>query len=203
MGGTGSGRNRKPLEQRQMDARGTGRDLGHRRVSPPGTEVVIPGRINHPIAFDHEDGSLPPVPDYLGKAGVKAWFDVWDFNPHLHPFVDWPEVAMLAECYDQMAEYRRTIKTQGITTLYKGETVAHPLIKSTRDAQMIILKIRDRLALNPTSRARLGIAEIKRATGLKDLQKQFEDKTKAQVEAFDLEDSGEDIVEGEVVGEER
>ena len=189
MGGSGSGRPRKPLEQRALDARGNnGRDLGKRRVTPPGTEVVIPGRVNHPIAFDHDDGSLPEIPAYLGKAGRKAWFDVWDFNPHLHPYIDWPEVAILASCYDDIASYREILQYNGNTVIFKGETIAHPLIKSVRDAQMVILKIRDRLALNPVSRARLGIAEIKKASGLADLQNKFVSNSRA-LDSNDQEDS--------------
>jgi phage terminase small subunit len=206
MGGVGSGgHNKKVIEKRAMEARGDGRDVGHRRVAPPGKEIVIPGRVNHPIAFDHD--TLPDIPDYIEEEGKFYWFQTFDNNPHIHPEVDWPEVAMLAYQYDKIKEFRYILSLSPATVKGKnGEMVAHPLYSEITKCEMLILKIRDRLALNPVARARINLVEVATAGKLSDLQKRA-DKARAtgemRWEQLEVDSSGSTIgshpVQGEII----
>src|ERR1700733_12155233 len=102
MGGTGSGRPKKPLEQRALHAKADGRDAGGRK---PGTEVeiIIPGNTSGAIAFDHD--KLEPTPTYLNAKGTEVWFKIWDRSPWLHPQRDFLLVAAIAQNAEWIAEF--------------------------------------------------------------------------------------------------
>jgi hypothetical protein len=199
MGGTGSGgHNKKAIEKRAMEAKGDGRDAGHRRVAPPGKEIVIPGDIHSGVAFPHD--KLPPVPKHLTSEGIFYWYQVFDNNPHLHPEIDWPEVAILAEQYDRIKEFREILSISPATVMVRGQMQAHPLYGGITVCETMILKIRDRLALNPIARARIDLVEVSVAGKLDDIQSRAEDRKK-RWEIIQRNDSG-DAVGSTPVGEE-
>lgn len=164
-----SGRLKTPIEKQAILAKGDNVTPGGRRISPPGTVVVVPGRPGR-VAFDHR--TLPKMPASLSKRGKKEWFAIWDNGPWLHPDEDYRWVEMICQAYDEIEKFDEQIAKDGMVVQgYKNDMmVAHPLIKEKRECQRVIIKCLSILGFSPTDRARLGLAELKRQTGLADLQ---------------------------------
>lgn len=168
-----AGRPKTPIEKQALAARGDGRTPGGRRVTQPGTVVVIPGRtgLKKEPAFDHS--CLPKPPPGLKKEGKKIWFELWDNGPWLHPFEDHHLVAIIAKNYDLIAAFEKKIDETGLILSgggYNGQDVANPLLKEIKSCEQVIMTCFSKLGFSPSDRARLGLAEIKRQSGLQDLQ---------------------------------
>jgi len=172
-----AGRPKVPLERIALTTKGDGRTAGNRRLVPKGQVIVVPGRtgtnLKKPPAFDHR--CLPKMPAGLGKPGKKAWFEVWDNGPWLHPFEDHHLVAIVAKNYDLINAFELKIEETGLILSgggYNGQDVANPLLKEIKSCEQVILTCLSKLGFSPSDRARLGLAEIKRQSGLQGLQNQ-------------------------------
>jgi P27 family predicted phage terminase small subunit len=165
-----AGRPRTPIEKAAMLAKGDGRTPGGRKVVDSGKQVVVQGSIvPNAQAFDH--ALLPETPANLGKRGETEWFKLWDNGPWLRPLEDYRQVEFICRAYDDIDAFRATIASEGLIVKgYAGQTVANPLIAEVRKSEQVILKCLSLLGFSPSDRARLGLAEIKRQTGLADLQ---------------------------------
>ncbi len=166
-----AGRPTIPIEKQAILAKGDGIKPGGRRVVPKGSVVVVQGNVGKLPAFPHDE--LPEMPANLGRRGKIMWFRIWDNGPWLHPYEDvwWVETAATAA--DEIEAYDKVIAKQGLTVpgyASESQIVANPLIKEKRAAQSQIVKCLSMLGFSPTDRARLGLAEIKRQSGLQDLQ---------------------------------
>ncbi len=202
MGGTGSGRPKKPLEQRAVAAKGDGRDAGHRKLNtPPGMEIAMPGNQGGDIAFPHD--KLEPAPEYLNDVGIACWYKIWDNSPWMHPKRDHMPVAIIAQCVQNIHEWMKIVDSAGPTVLGRNdELVQHPLILAIRQAQSMILKASGQLGIGPSARAALHLADLQAKTTLADLQKRSSQKPDL---SYDYEaDSTEtpepdDIVDADVI----
>lgn len=110
------------------------------------------------------------VPD-LGERGLTEWEKIWRAGVWLHPSEDYHLVEMVCHAYDDLEEFREAVREQGLIAKgYAGQVVANPLIKEMRACEATIRKCLSMLGFSPTDRARLGLAELKRQTGLAELQ---------------------------------
>ena len=123
----------------------------------------------------------PPVPLSLGQHGRAFWVRVWESGAKqwLSPQLDL--VALEATCHlvDQLVEMRDEIAEAGLTLLEPivtpaglvvGERkVPNPLIKELRAAEKQLQSFLSSLGFDPTARARLGYAEVKRQSALQEL----------------------------------
>lgn len=152
-----AGRPRKPREL----AKATMRDDTH---MANGSEVAV-------MQASPRDEVVPVSPVDLGERGQIEWDKVWTAGHWLKADQDYHLVVTLAEAYDEIEAYRGQIKIDGLMTKGSaGGMIANPLIKEVRACQATIIKCLSLLGFSPSDRMRLGIQEIKRATGLMALQ---------------------------------
>jgi P27 family predicted phage terminase small subunit len=153
-----------------MKARGDGLTPGHRRVTPPGTSVVVQGRIDRKIAFDHRS-VRHLMPKNLGPAGKAIFWRMLDNGPWLHPLEDAWLLQQVAKNCDRVAEFERIVESQGPTIDggYKGVS-EHPLLPAIDRLDAATSRYLSKLGFSPTDRARLGQAEVATANSLADLQ---------------------------------
>jgi P27 family predicted phage terminase small subunit len=124
------------------------------------------------VAVPIAEQPVPLLPVGLGDRGEKEWYQLWEYGRWLHPQEDYHWVEMLARAYDEIELYRKTIAEDGLISYdVNGKVQANPLIAEVRKAESVIMKCLSQLGFSPTDRARLGIAEVKRQTGLAKLQK--------------------------------
>ena len=166
-----AGRPPVPIERQQATAKGDGRRPGGRPVkgaiARPGTAVV------------HRPPDVPPAPADLGERGTLEWYRIWEAGIiWLHPNEDYHWVIQIARAYDDIEAFRTEIERTGL--IVKGYTkdmlVANPLIKEVRMLEATIRKCLSQLGFSPADRAKLGLVEVKRQTGLANLQKATREK---------------------------
>lgn len=114
---------------------------------------------------------LPICPDDLSERGKTEWEKIWSAGHWLKDDQDYHWVAMIARAYDDMDAFRAQIQADGLmVTGYAGQQVANPLIAEIRKCESVIMKALSMLGFSPSDRARLGVTEVKRLTGLAALQ---------------------------------
>lgn len=155
------GRPPKPVEVKRL----TG-NPGRRKLPEPNTTVaLVPA-----------DGL--PAPITLAAHGREMWHKAqkrasWLSNLDLAALEDF------CTTWDEIQEYRAAIAEQGITLeepivtpaghVVGTKLVTNPLIKELRLAQKQIHSIGSLLGFDPTSRSRLGLAEVKTQSKLEEL----------------------------------
>jgi phage terminase small subunit len=143
------GRPPKPLEQKRRTGRSPGRDTGGRKLPSPSNVVALPPAVG-----------VPPYPADLGLAGKRLWDRAWKAAiTWLSPDSDGESVEEACRLADDLA----TARTRFRATTDPGDLRA--LVAASKqftDALSV-------LGFNPTARARLGVAEVKRVSALEEL----------------------------------
>lgn len=157
-----TGRPPKPIEMK-------------RRLGNPGKRKLPAKATTTAIA---PSAAMPPVPISLGQPGVALWKELLEQAPWLAR-VDHMKIEELCHLKDEVEEMRRRIAEEGLTQvepivtpagMVVGERmVPHPLLKELRSAQKLLEGIGSQLGLDPTSRSRLGLAEVKKRSILDEL----------------------------------
>lgn len=125
---------------------------------------------------------VPPVPVSLKEHGRARWTEIWSSPARawLARDIDIIRVSTVCQLADDIANYRRLIDGMGpvlletvvtATGVVTGEKkiVPNPLVKMLREAEKNLDRELTTLAFDPVSRARLGLAEVKRQTILEQL----------------------------------
>lgn len=146
----------KPIE-RHMATSQNGKTLGGRDL-----EVIDVGKL--------EPVTAPEPPEGLGDRGSVEWVKIWAAGKWLWPDQDYAWVEQAARAYDDLAEYRQVVASEGLTVEgYAGQTTAHPLIREMRACEETIRKCLSILGFSPTDRARLKLTELRGASELQKL----------------------------------
>lgn len=139
----------KPLEQKRLTGRSPGRDSGGRKLPEVSTVVALP----------MADG-VPDPPSDLLLDGRRLWDRAWGAAiTWLSPDSDMETVEQACRLADDVAAARK--RYRATTDPSDGRLVVQ-LSKSLADALSA-------LGFDPTSRSRLGVAEVKRASALEQL----------------------------------
>lgn len=162
-----AGRPPIPIERQQATAKGDGRRPGGRAV----TGTIVP---TNPRGI-----TIPPAPPDLGERGTLEWYRIWEAGQvWLHPTEDYHWIDQIAHAYDDIELFRAEIARTGL--IVKGYTkdmlVANPLIKEVRMLEATIRKCLSQIGFSPADRAKLGLVEVKRQTGLANLQRATREK---------------------------
>lgn len=156
------GRPPKPIEEKRR----TG-NPGKRPLPVPVTDLV-PAR------------GVPAPPVALGRHGRLLWDGVWTkAQAWISPDLDIGTVELAAVTFDFIEQCRSIISDQGLTLkepivtptgdVVGERIVAHPLIKEQRAAEKQLGSWLQALALTPSDRARLGLAQVKAQSVLEKL----------------------------------
>ena len=143
------GRPPKPLEVKRRTGRSPGRDTGGRKLPEPAIVVALP-----PAA------GTPEYPADLGIEGRDLWDRAWNHAiTWLSPDSDGKTVEQAAHLADDVAAARKRYRA---TTDPSDARALVALVKQFIEALSA-------LGFNPTARARLGVAEVKRVSALEEL----------------------------------
>jgi P27 family predicted phage terminase small subunit len=161
-----TGRPPKPIEQK-------------RRAGNPGKRALP--KPSQMLALAPAD-KAPPVPMTLQATGRRLWADIWGgpAKVWLARDVDFVRVSTVCHVSDEIATLRNAVVKLGPlleepiitpTGVVTGETkvVANPAVKMLRDAEKSLREDLTALGFDPVSRARLGLAEVKRQSILEQL----------------------------------
>jgi phage terminase small subunit len=146
---TQNGRRPKPLEQKRRTGRTPGTDSGGRPLPKLSEVSVLP-----------QARETPPYPEELDDQGRQLWDRAWSAAiTWLSPDSDLESVKHAAILADEfafaVAEYHRTHNSKdGMVMVAASKAFTSALAD---------------IGFNPTARARLGVAEVKRVSALEDL----------------------------------
>lgn len=122
----------------------------------------------------------PQVPAHLDDAGSDAWVRIWQSPARawLSPQVDFIRIETICNLVDDITKYRAMVNEMGpiiVETItannaqFDTKIVANPLVKMLRDAEKQLDKELSAIGFDPTARARLGLAEVRRQSKLEEL----------------------------------
>jgi P27 family predicted phage terminase small subunit len=136
-----------------------------RRAGNPGKR-----RLPEPISIVPASEAPPVPPEGLEAVGRALWELVWrDGSTWLAPS-DAPLVRMLCENADERERWLTLVAEVGPTfTTEKGYVGLHPGVAQVRVLGREMITIFSLLGFSPSDRARLGLAEVRRMTGLAEL----------------------------------
>ncbi len=114
---------------------------------------------------------IPAAPETLGEAGERAWARLWTAGQAwLSPTTDVDLLTRLCEAHDEREAMRDQIAVDGYMVAGSmGQQRAHPLLSEVRALESQITKYESLCGFTPSDRARLGYAEVKRASKLEEL----------------------------------
>lgn len=139
----------KPVELKRATGRAPGRDSGGRKLPELAAVTALPMARR-----------TPEPPADLGEHGVEMWNRCWGFAiTWLSPDSDIAAVELAARIADDLAIARA--RYRATTDPSDGRVVVN-LSKSFADALSA-------LGFDPTSRSRLGVAEVRKASALDEL----------------------------------
>ncbi|MGW1892135.1 phage terminase small subunit P27 family [Streptomyces sp. NPDC002004] len=132
-----------------------------------------PGKRNLPEPVVHlaAVADIPPAPDTLGETGIRAWERLWTAGQAwLSPTTDLDLLTRLCEAHDEREAMRDQVAQDGyMVPGSMGQRRAHPLLSEIRAIESQMTKWESLCGFTPTDRARLGYAEVKRASKLEEL----------------------------------
>lgn len=131
-----------------------------------------PGRhkLPEPLAIVPTTNGLPASPPDLGPAGLDLWRQIWSTAAEWLAPSDVPLVGLLAQFADERARWLAEAEAEGIThTTRHGTIRIHPGIGEARKLEAAIVQVLSLLGLSPSDRARLGLTEVRKLSGLAEL----------------------------------
>lgn len=114
---------------------------------------------------------VPPPPATLGDTGRAVWDRLWTAGQAwLSPTTDLDLLTRLCEAHEEREAIRDAIAEEGyMVTGSMGQRRANPLLSELRSLESQMTKYESLCGFTPTDRARLGYAEVKRASKLDEL----------------------------------
>lgn len=151
------GRPPKPIEQK-------------RRLGNPG-QRALPEAADT-AALEPLDSGVPPS---LGTDGTELWEAVTRAGAAWLAPTDNLILLMLCELYDRRAEYKRCLKDYGplIQRPIDGHLVANPAAQLLIQTEKQITEIASSLGLDPVSRTRIGLGEVKAKNAFEEMLSKF------------------------------
>jgi P27 family predicted phage terminase small subunit len=147
-----SGRPPKPTERKRAAGNPGGRKLAE------------------PIAIVPRTDRNPGPPVELERAGTALWSQVWDTAGDWLAPSDVPMVALLAQFADERDRWLSKASEEGVShTTRHGAIRVHPGVAEARRLETAMISILSLLGLSPSDRARLGLTEVRKLSGLADL----------------------------------
>lgn len=151
------GRPAKPVEQKRR----TGR-------SP--TRAANGSPLPEPVVFLAISNEVPPAPGTLGDSGRAAWSQLWTEGRAWLSTPDLHVLTWLCESFDERDAIRAQIAQDGyMVEGSKGQSRPHPLLAQLRAIEQQMTRWLAACGFDPSARARLGYAEVKRASKLDEL----------------------------------
>jgi P27 family predicted phage terminase small subunit len=123
-----------------------------------------------PISIVPASETPPAMPGGLKDAGANLWEAVWSAGSEWLAPSDAPLVALLCDLADERDVWKIRANAEGPTfTTLKGYVALHPAVSQVRVLARDMVMVLSLLGFSPTDRARLGLAEVKRMSGLAEL----------------------------------
>jgi P27 family predicted phage terminase small subunit len=118
----------------------------------------------------------PRSPQGLGKAGVTVWRRAWDAGSDWLAPGDVTILEMLCRQVDEITRWQQILDAEGVTfTTRNGFIRVHPAVAQIRELEQRVVTNLGLCGFTPADRARLGLTEVRKLSGLADLAARRQD----------------------------
>lgn len=133
-----------------------------------------PGRrpIPDPVVLLDAARAVPDPSVELASEGAAVWQRLWTYaGAWLSPTTDLGLVERYCLAHDDVASLRAQVASEGyLTKSTKGTYIKHPAYALQLERERDLLAMERLLGLNPLDRTRLGLAEVRKQTGMEALK---------------------------------
>jgi P27 family predicted phage terminase small subunit len=127
-------------------------------------------KLAQPLSIVPAANGTPTPPVALDRPGTELWHQIWSTAGDWLAPSDVPLVALLTQFADERERWLVKASDEGIThTTRHGAIRVHPGIAEARRLEAAMVQVLSLLGLSPSDRARLGLTEVRRLSGLADL----------------------------------
>ncbi len=127
---------------------------------------------------------VPNAP-VLGIDGLALWNQIWTAGKSwLSLEADYHIITLLCQAHEEIEDIRRAILIGEVPRFYKlpnGSFVNHPLVNQLKELRSQTTAWLAALGFSPADRARLGLAEVRQADALDELEKRRMERMRAGV----------------------
>ena len=141
-----------------------------RRTGRNPTTAANGSKLPEPVVILAVSNKIPPTPDTLGDSGRVAWSMLWTEGQAWLCSPDTVIMTWLCEAFDERDAIRAQIAQDGyMIEGSTGQQRCHPLVPQLRALEQQMTRWLASCGFDPSARARLGYAEVKRASKLDEL----------------------------------
>ena len=120
--------------------------------------------------------AAPGPPPGFGKAGLVVWRRVWDAGSDWLAPGDVTILEMLCRQVDEITRWQEILEAEGVTfTTRNGFIRVHPAVVQIRELEQRVVTNLGLCGFTPADRARLGLTEVRKLSGLADLAARRQD----------------------------
>lgn len=127
-------------------------------------------RLQTPVSVVLAQDVPPAPPDGLGRAGVVAWRRAWEAGSDWLAPGDITILELLCRQVDEIGRWQEIVDREGVTFTTRGGMIrVHPAVAQIRELEQRVVVNLGLCGFTPADRARLGLTEVRKLSGLADL----------------------------------
>jgi P27 family predicted phage terminase small subunit len=136
-----------------------------RRSGNPGKR-----RLPTPVSIVPAQGSAPTPPSRLEQAGSALWVRCWDAGADWLAPGDVSILELVCHQVDEIERWRAIVDRDGATFTTRGGFIrVHPAVGQIRELEQRVVANLGLCGFTPADRARLGLTEVRKLSGLAEL----------------------------------
>ena len=127
-------------------------------------------KLPEPVAITLAQEVAPAPPDGLSEAGSVVWRRAWEAGSDWLAPGDVTILELLCRQVDEIARWQEIVDREGVTFETKGGMIrVHPAVAQVRELEQRVVTNLGLCGFTPADRARLGLTEVRKLSGLAEL----------------------------------
>jgi P27 family predicted phage terminase small subunit len=136
-----------------------------RRAGNPGKR-----KLAEPKSLVLAQDRAPTAPQGLGQAGLVLWRRAWDAGSDWLAPGDVTLLELLCRQVDEIGRWQEVLQSEGLTFQTRNGFIrVHPAVAQIRELEQRVVTNLGLCGFTPADRARLGLTEVRKLSGLADL----------------------------------
>jgi P27 family predicted phage terminase small subunit len=127
-------------------------------------------KLPEPVSIVPAQDVAPIPPSGLSEAGSVAWRRAWDAGSDWLAPGDVTILEILCRQIDEITRWQEIVERDGVTFETRGGMIrVHPAVAQIRELEQRVVTNLGLCGFTPADRARLGLTEVRKLSGLADL----------------------------------
>jgi P27 family predicted phage terminase small subunit len=127
-------------------------------------------RLPEPVSIVSAQEHAPAPPAGLEEPGSVVWRRAWDAGSDWLAPGDLTILEILCRQIDEIARWQEIVDREGVTFTTRGGMIrVHPAVGQIRELEQRVVTNLGLCGFTPADRARLGLTEVRKLSGLADL----------------------------------